>query len=98
MSDQHWECTNLVDTIVNQNDRGIKLFNPTQVAISGASPFNYRNELVGHANPSGIYPNLVENYKYRKAHVFNSRANPTTELSPDLYIGTARCTTEVKPI
>ena len=98
ISDQHWECTNLIDTIVNQNDRSITLFNPTQIAMSGASPFNYRNELVGHANPSGIYPNLAENFEYRKAFVFDSRGNPTTQLAPDLYIGTARCSTEVKPI
>ena len=98
MSENHWECVNLVDTIVNQNDRTINLYNPTEVTLSGALPFNYRNELVGHAVPSGLYPNLTANYHYRKCWMSNSKAAGITQLSPELYMGTARCTTEVKPV
>ena len=61
MTENHWECTNILDTIIQQNDRSLTLFNPTEVAISGASPFNYRNELrYLHSYASGLYPNLVE--------------------------------------
>ena len=36
MTENHWECTNILDTIIQQNDRSLTLFNPTEVAISGA--------------------------------------------------------------
>jgi hypothetical protein len=98
IAENHWECTNLMDIVVMQNDRTLNLFDPTEVGLSGAFPFNYRNELVGHANPSGLYPNLVANYNYSKCWVFDSRGAGITQLTPELYIGTARCTTEVKPI
>lgn len=101
MTENHWECVNLIDTIVNQNDRSIELFNPTQVAMSGASPFTFENgrqrELAGHANPSGLYPNLVENYPWSKCWIFDTRGNDITQLSTELYMGVTRCTTEVKP-
>jgi hypothetical protein len=98
MSENHWECLNLMDAIVYQNDRNIHLFDTTQAAISGVLPFNYRNELNGNAIPSGLYPNLVDDFFYRKCYIYNSKANEVTQLSPDLYVGTARCSTEVKAI
>ena len=98
MSENHWECTNMVDTIVKQNDRNITLFSPTEVAISGASPFNYRNELRGHAIPSGLYPILVSGFPYTKCFINSSRGGNISQLSPELYIGTVRCSTQVKPV
>jgi hypothetical protein len=100
MTENHWECTNILDTIVKQNDRSLTLFNPTEVAISGASPFNYRNELRDlHSYGSGLYPNLVKyhSWKERKCWINQSRGGNITQLSPELYLGTARCSTEVKP-
>ena len=98
MSENHWECTNLVDTVVKQNDRNITLYSPTKVAISGASPFNYRNELRGHAIPSGLYPILVSGFPYTKCFINDSRGGNITQLSPELYIGAVRCSTQVKPV
>tara|TARA_R110000824_G_scaffold101260_5_gene240577 strand:- start:2028 stop:2987 length:960 start_codon:yes stop_codon:yes gene_type:complete len=98
ITENHWECTGLVDTIIKQNDRTIQLFNPTKVAISGASPFNYRNELRGHAIPSGLYPLLTSGYPYKKCFINSSRGGNVTQLSPELYIGTARCSTQVQPV
>ena len=94
----HWECANLVDSILYQNDRSIDLFNPTTVAISGVSPFNYRNELTENAIPSGLYPNLVDNFHYKRCWINSSRGGDITQLSPELYIGSARCSTQVKAI
>lgn len=98
VAENHWECANLMDTIVYQNDRTIHLYEPTQVAISGVSPFNYRNELREGAVPSGLYPNLIENFYYRKCWINNSSAQEITQISPDLYIGAVRCSTQVKAI
>jgi hypothetical protein len=98
MTENHWECSNLIDTILYQNDRTIHLFDPTAIAISGTFPFNYRNELNENALPSGMYPELIDNFFYRRCWISDSKGNDITQLSPDLYIGTARCTTQVKAI
>ena len=62
ITENHWECANIMDSVLYQNDRNIHLYDPTKVGMSGASPFNYRNELRTHAIPSGLYPNLVDNF------------------------------------
>ena len=98
MSENHWECTNLMDSILYQNDRTVHLFDPTAVAISGVFPFNYRNELNENAIPSGLYPNMIDDFFYRRCWISESRGNQVTQLSPELYIGTTRCSTQVKAI
>lgn len=102
MAENHWEAVNLIDTIVAQNDRTLTLFDSTKVAQSGVSPFTFENgkerELRGHARASGLYPHLVENYPYRKCWVYNTRGENITQLSVDLYMGVARCSTEVGPV
>jgi hypothetical protein len=87
-----------MDTVLYQNDKTIHLYDPTQVGMSGVSPFNYRNELRENAIPSGLYPNLVDNFYWRKCWINNSRSNDITQLSPDLYIGSVRCSTQVNAI
>ena len=98
ISENHWECTNLMDTILYQNDRTVHLFDPTAVAISGVLPFNYRNEINENAIPSGLYPNMIDDFFYRRCWINQSRGNEITQLSPELYIGTTRCSTQVKAI
>jgi hypothetical protein len=98
VSENHWECANLVDSILYQNDRTIHLFDPTAVAISGVFPFNYRGELNENAIPSGLYPNMIDDFFYRRCHIYDSRGDDINQISPDLYIGTARCSTQVKAI
>ena len=98
MSENHWECANLMDSILYQNERTIHLFNPTEIALSGAFPFNYRNELNENALPSGLYPNLIDNFLYRKCWIYDSRGTEINQLSPELYIGTTSCSTQVKAI
>ena len=87
-----------MDTILYQNDRTIHLFNPTSVALSGVFPFNYRNELNENAIPSGRYPNMIDNFFYRRCWINDSRGSEVNQLSPELYVGTTRCSTQVKAI
>jgi hypothetical protein len=97
-----------MDQIAYQNDRNIWLFDTNKIAISGVYPFNYRGELNEHALPSGLYPQLVDdapntsdpsyNFRYRKCFISETRAQSVTELSPELYMGTVRCSTQVKAI
>tara|TARA_R110002167_G_scaffold72360_1_gene203579 strand:+ start:2646 stop:3632 length:987 start_codon:yes stop_codon:yes gene_type:complete len=102
MTENHWEAVNLVDTLVAQDDRNLTMFNSTEVAISGAMPFTFENgkerELQGHAVPSGLYPNLVANYPFRKCWVDTSRGNSITQLSTNLYMSIVTCKAEVGPL
>lgn len=98
VTENHWECANIMDSILYQNERTIHLFNPTEIALSGAFPFNYRNELNEHALPSGLYPNLIDNFLYRRCWISNSKGTEISQLSPELYIGTTSCSTQVKAI
>ena len=98
IAENYWECTNIMDIVLYQNDQTLKLFNPTAVALSGTLPFNYRNELNDNAVPSGMYPTLVAEFPWRDAWINNSKGNGVTQLSPTLYIGTTRCSTQTKAI
>tara|TARA_Y100000296_G_scaffold65826_1_gene77634 strand:- start:323 stop:1282 length:960 start_codon:yes stop_codon:yes gene_type:complete len=98
ITENHWECANIMDAVLYQNDRTIHLFNPTAVGVSGAFPFNYRNELTSHALPSGLYPNLIDNFFHRRCRINESRGQEIVQLSPELYVGVVRCSTQVKAI
>tara|TARA_Y100000592_G_scaffold28733_1_gene45760 strand:+ start:24736 stop:25695 length:960 start_codon:yes stop_codon:yes gene_type:complete len=98
ITENHWECNNIIDTVAFQNDRTIHLFNPTAVAISGVFPYNYRNELNENAIPSGMYPNMIDSFFYKRCTIQDTKSQDVVQLSPDLFIGSARCTTQVKPI
>lgn len=99
ITENDWECSNIIDIITHQNDRGIHLYDPNRMGASGVSVFNYTNGVTSFGFASGTYPDLIENFKYnQQCYIFNSNANKVTELSPNLYIGSARCTTEVRTI
>ena len=95
VAENHWECTNIMDQIVSQNDREIWLFDSNKIAVSGVYPFNYRGEINENALPSGLYPQLVDNHRNRRCYINNSQGQGVTQLSPDLYIGVVRCSTEI---
>lgn len=98
ITENEWECKNILDQIVYQNDRSIYLYDPNKMAVSGVSVFNYRNELTSHARASGMYPFLVDNFRYRDCYIYDSKAQNVVEVNTNLWMGTARCKTEVKPI
>lgn len=99
IAENDWECQNLIDKIVYQNDKTIVLYNSDQVVVSGVAPLDQNNSLTPNALPSGLYPNLVGTFPHLKCYIRNSQSSGgITQLSPDLYIGSARCVAETKPI
>jgi len=98
VAEEHWECANLVDQISLQNDRTLWLFDPNRIAKSGVFPFNYRGEINENALPSGLYSHLVDDHRFARVFIHNTSAQGITEVSPELYIGTIRCSTEVRVI
>lgn len=98
VTENEWECKNLMDQISYQNDRTIYLYDPNKMAASGVAPFDYKGELKPNATNEAMYPKLVDNYRYRDCFIFDTKNQAVTEVSPGLYIGVVRCKTEVKPI
>jgi hypothetical protein len=91
-----WEVRNILDIIAEQDDLSINLFNPNTALSSGVYPFDASNYLRPQALPSGMYPQLVSNFKYRDCYIFNTGNPELTELNSDLVLGTIKCTTEVR--
>lgn len=89
-------CKKIIDKISYQDDRTIKLFNPTTASASGVKVFNVNGFLDPNARPSGLYPNLVDNFYYRLCYIHDTRSPSITELSTELYVGTIRATTCVR--
>ena len=56
--------------------------------------YNYRNELNENAIPSGMYPNMIDNFFYKRCTIQDTKSQDVVQLSPDLFIGSARCTTK----
>lgn len=97
LAEHDWECSNILDTICMQGDRNIYLFDPNEMASSGVSVFNYDNTLTDFGSASGTHPQLVEAFKYNEpCYIHDSRSEDPVELSPNLYMGTARCKTNIR--
>ncbi len=93
-----WQVNNIIDQIVAQDDTNIKLFNPNKAISSGVYPFDASNFLRPNALASGTYPKLVANFEYKDCFIFNTGRPEMVELNSDLYLGSIRCTTEVRDI
>jgi hypothetical protein len=99
ITENDWECSNILDIITHQNDRGIYMYDPNKMAASGVSVFRPDNSVTDFGLASGTHPSLVENFRYQQqCYIFESKSSNVTQLNPNLYMGTARCKTEVRTI
>jgi hypothetical protein len=85
----------IMNIIAYQNDRTLRLYSTTAVANSGHLPLDYKNELV---SKSYNYPFQIDNHYFKNCFITNTNINNVTQFSPDLYMGTVRCSTEVEMI
>lgn len=98
ITEKDWECRNIMDQISFQNDRDIYLYDTNLIAENDAFPLTSNHSLKENTLPSGLYPNLVDNYRYRNCYIYDSKCRPIVELNNNLYMGTVKCKTEVKAI
>jgi hypothetical protein len=96
ISKNAWEAKNMLDIIAEQDDLSINLFNPNAALSSGVYPFDASNYLRPQALPSGMYPQLVSNFKYKDCYIFNTGSPELNQINQDLVLGTIKCTTEVR--
>lgn len=94
MSDRESDCSNLSNIISYQNDRIIHLVDINKVSRSGAYPINFKGDLV---NKTYSYPYLIQNYPmYSDCMISNTKINNIAQISTDFYVGSVRCSTQVK--
>ena len=95
-TEKKWECDNISDMIAMQNDRTIELFDSTAVGVSGVYPFDENGYLNENALPSGLYPNMVDDFNYGKCFITNTQVQNRKQIHPSLYHATVRCTASVR--
>lgn len=93
LSNREPDCSNLANIISYQNDRVIQLFHSNQISYSGVYPLTFKNDLV---NPTYSYGYWINNFPYETCRIFDTKINNTTQVAVDFYVGTVRCSTEVK--
>lgn len=98
ITEYEWQAKNIMDHIAGQDETVINLFNPNDAMRSGVYPFDASNFLRGNATASGMYPQLVQNFKYKDCYIFDTGRSELTQLNPNLYFGTIKCKTEVRDI
>lgn len=93
LGDRDAIVSDILDAISYQNDRVIQLFDSNTISKSGAYPIDIVGNLV---DKKYTYPYLLNNYPYETCRIHNTIINDITEISYSFYIGTARCSTEVR--
>jgi hypothetical protein len=82
----------LVDIISAQDDTTIWMYNLNTILESGFYPLNHRGELI--SNPK-MYPELVDNYRFKKLNFTDIVVSEVESLNIYLYRATIRATAEV---
>jgi hypothetical protein len=93
LGDRDAIVSDILDAISYQNDRVIQLFDSNTISKSGAYPIDIVGNLV---DKKYTYPYLLNNYPYQTCRIYNTAINDITQISYSFYIGTARCSTEVR--
>jgi hypothetical protein len=95
LSETDSECVHIMDNIAYGNDNLIYLYDTEDIAIANDFPIKGNGDI---SNSPKTYPELVNSYSRWFCYI-HDMGNPTiNELSPGLFMGTLRCTTETKPI
>jgi len=98
VTENEWECKNIMDQISYQNDRTIYLYDPNKMAASGVSVYDYRGSVTSVGRASGLYPSLVDNFRYKDCYIYDTTSSDPVEISSGLWMGTVRSKTDVRAI
>jgi hypothetical protein len=82
----------LLDILRLQQDSVIYLFDTNKLAQDDQYPLDYNGSLKNNAL---MYPDIVNQYKWRKCFIKNVNLFEIDSLTPNLYQGMARATVEI---
>ena len=80
------ERDNIVDIILNENDRDLLMYDPDEVYLNSAYPIGCQGELQN----ANSYPDLVESYPWGCIRMQNARQTSSNDLRCGLYEGMVR--------
>lgn len=82
----------LLDILRLQQDSNIWLFDTNKLAADQKYPLNYQGDLIDHPI---MYPDIIDQYKWRKCWLKNVNLFDIDSIHPELFIGVCRITTEI---
>jgi hypothetical protein len=82
----------ILDILRLQQDLTIQLFDTNRLAQDDNYPLNYNGD---RKNLALMYPNIVDQYFWRKCSIVDVSLFELESITPNLYQGLARATTEV---
>lgn len=91
MAESRWFRNQLLDIISFEKDRTIWLYDNNLVADVTGYPLDYRGMRVG----SNMYPDLVDNYRFKKARFYNMTVAEMQSPTSRLHRGVVRATLEI---
>jgi hypothetical protein len=92
LSQTAYQRDQLVDIISLEKDRTIWLYDNNKILSGDLSPLDYKGSVV--SNPI-MYPDFVDNYRYKRARFYNMGVSETERISSRLYTAEVRATLEI---
>ena len=86
---------NLLDYVLYQNDRDIRLYDVNGVYRNRQLPTTHNGDLI---NKEYSYPYILENNFYGNCQISKTRIEKPVQLSDSLFIGTGRFSTKIEMI
>lgn len=91
VAESRWFRNQLLDILSLEKDRMIWLYDNNLVSNSTGYPLDYRGMRIG----SNMYPDLVDNFQFKKVKYHNTTISEMQSPSHRLHKGTVRATFEV---
>lgn len=92
LAESRWWRNQLVDVVSLEKDRTIWLYDNNSIADVTGYPLDFRGMTV--TNPT-MYPTFVDDFRFKRARIFNSSVTEMRSPNSRLYVGTVRSTFEI---
>jgi len=92
ISEDDYIRDNLLDIVTYQNDKNFKMYDLNLIAEANAFPLDHRGV---PASGALHFPELITQYPFKNLRLFNMKFDSIYSLSPNLHIGTVKCSVEV---
>ena len=82
----------LIDMVSYQNEKTFQMYDLNKIAEADAFPLDYRGVPVSGALE---FPDLAVTYPFKGMRIFNCKFDSVYSLSPEVFVGTVKCTAEI---
>lgn len=82
----------LMDMVSYQNEKTFQMYDLNKIAESDDFPLDYRGVPVSGAM---VFPDLAVAHPFKGVRVFDCKFDSVYSLSPDIFVGSVKCTAEI---